>query len=101
MATDKVQAMDPTGELLRAFQTKIAQAQHHAMVTGGTMDGAEVEADMAIIDYFNPNGLGEGKYFIYQGVKVFPQGEMEKIKAEENKSLVNKLHGNFGIVVSP
>ncbi|MCA2656872.1 hypothetical protein [Microcystis sp. M061S2] len=98
---DKVQAIDPTGELLRAFQTKIAQAQHHAMVTGGTMESAEIEADKTIIDYFNPNGLGEGKFFIYQGVKVYPQGEMEKIKAEDSASLVNKLHGNFGTVVSP
>ena len=58
------------------------------------MGGEEyIEAPMVLIEHFNKKGLNGGKYFHYKGIKVFPEGQAEKIMEEESIPMAERLHG--------
>lgn len=60
----------------------------------------EIEASDEIIKYYNRNGLGEAKYFIFEGIKVYPMGKTEEIQKTEAEGLAQRLHGaKEGVVV--
>lgn len=76
---------DAVGVEIRDFQTSVAVAKQR---------GERVmETTQAVIDYFNPMGLGTAKHFIYMGVMVFPSGTSTAELNEMRTSMAFKLHG--------
>lgn len=73
------------GQEVREFESIIGRALG--------MGETELEASQPIIDYYNPAGLGGTEYFIYKGIKIYPVGQIAKIKAEESVQLGQRLHG--------
>lgn len=67
------------------LMAKIAQAK---------MEGADsVETSPEIIAHFNRRGLNGAKYFIMDGIKVYPTGKTEEIEAEEDMPISQKVFG--------
>lgn len=58
-----------------------------------------LEAPEAVFTALNPTGLGGAKFFIYEGIKVFPIGKTEEIEEEMNTSLYDKIHGKSGAFI--
>jgi hypothetical protein len=67
--------------------TEFMDAVMEAKLTGQEW----IEVSPKIIQYYNKNGLGSAKYFIFQGIKVCNYGESEKIQAEMEMSWEDKL----------
>lgn len=87
-----VQETAPKKKLNEAIIDKMSAFQ--ATVKAAKMQGVEsLEATDEIIQYLNPTGLNGAKFFIYDGIKVFPVGKTDEIEAEMNESLYKKLHG--------
>lgn len=78
-------------EPMSVFQGRIAAAKHQKVES--------IETSQEIIDYLNPNGLNGAKYFIYQGVKVYPEGKTAEIESEEDKPIHERLHGKGSIII--
>lgn len=87
----KLEDLNGRRETLADFETKISVA-----LMG---DEREVETSEEVIKYLNPRGLGIGKYFIYKGVKVYPQGTRDAIQAEESVQISQRLHGAADMVL--
>ena len=87
----KLEDLNGRRETLADFETKISVA-----LMG---DEREVETTEEVIKYLNPRGLGIGKYFIYKGVKVYPQGSKDSIVAEESVQISQRLHGAADMVL--
>ena len=51
-----------------------------------------VETTWDVVNFFNPNGLGGAKYFIMNGIMVFPYGEYEKFNHEQGIQLDQVMH---------
>ena len=77
--------LDDRYQTTSEFEHKISAAVHQKVES--------IEATQEIIDYYNPNGLGGSKFFIYKGVKVFPTGRTEEIENELDQDLSEKIHG--------
>jgi hypothetical protein len=73
-----------TEEKVSNFLQKIAIAQAEG--------NPYIETSEDIIQKFNPMGLNGAKYFIYHGVKVFPNGQAEKILEEEQIPIEQRIH---------
>lgn len=58
-----------------------------------------VEASPEIINYYLPRGLGNTKYFIFQGIKVAPTGTIQSAQDAENEDLSTKVFGPSECVV--
>lgn len=84
--------LDPLAADIRDFTAAVAVAKHK---------GEEnIETSEEVIAFFNPNGLGGAKHFIYNGIMVCPYGQTEQIRKEMNEALSAKLHGaKEGILV--
>lgn len=52
-----------------------------------------VETDEGIIKHFCPKGLGDALHFDYKGVKVCLRGNREKLEAQLNLTIEEKMHG--------
>lgn len=78
--------IDPTGE----FIGRIALAKR--LLSEGRGDGW-VETTKEMVDYYNPNGLGTAKYFIYNGIKVCEQGLKDTCIEEMELSAHERAHG--------
>ena len=74
-------------ETIHTFFDKIHKA---------TIDGEEfVETSDEIIKHYNKNGLGpNANYFIFQGIKVCPFGQLESIREELERPLALIIHGD-------
>lgn len=83
--------MDEYGLEIRAFMSEVSRAHHK----GET----EMEVSPRIIEHYNPNGLGNSEYFIYENVKVYPEGHKERIKKEEAITLEEKMHGSKTVIM--
>lgn len=83
--------MDEYGQEIRAFIADISRAHH--------MKQDELEVSERILEYYNPNGMGDSEYFIFQNVKVYPRGHKERIKLKEAITLEEKLHNSKGAIV--
>lgn len=53
-----------------------------------------METSDEVIKYYNPAGLGGAKYFIFEGIKVFPLGLRDEIKGAEEEQMGRRLHGS-------
>ena len=76
---------DPFGQEIRDFVSNIARCHQEGV--------KETEASDEIIQYYNQNGLGEAKFFIFQSVCVYPMGKTAAIKAEMSEQMSKRLHG--------
>lgn len=56
-------------------------------------DDVWVETTPEIMAYFNRNGMGGARHFIYKGIKVCLPGDAGKIEAEESKTAEERIHG--------
>ena len=84
--------MDPFGQEIRDFISNVARCQAEGV--------EETEASDEILAYYNRNGMGNSKFFIFQGIKVYPLGKTAAIKAEAAEQMGKRLHGaKEGIVV--
>lgn len=52
-----------------------------------------VETTPEIIDHFNKQGLGGARYFVYKGIKVCAEGELEPIQEYLAKTMEERVHG--------
>ena len=78
-------------ETISEFLVKVDRAK---------MDRQEwVEASPEIINYYLPRGLGNTKYFIFQGIKVAPTGTIESAQNSEDEDLSTKVFGPSECVV--
>lgn len=72
-------------ELVSDFKDAIEMAK---------MSGDEwVETTEEVINYFNKGGLKGAPYFIYNGVKVCRNGDLEKVEDYMNRDLYVEAHG--------
>lgn len=72
-------------ERLHRFEMTISRAKHEKMEF--------IEVPMDILNYIWPMGMNGGKYGIYKDVKLFPEGQAEKIMADEDVPIAVRLHG--------
>jgi len=77
---------DHFGQDIRDFISQIAVCKSQGM--------EELESSNEIIKYYNRGGLGDAKYFIFEGIKVYPLGQMETIKKEAEEQMSVRLHGH-------
>lgn len=78
--------IDDTKETVHTFLDKISLAK--------SQGDDSIETTDAIITHYNRAGLNGGKYFIFQGIKVYPKGQTDAIEAEERQQMGQKLHGS-------
>jgi hypothetical protein len=76
-------------ETVSIFESKIAHAKRQS---GGTNDHVWVETSKAIIDFYNPHGLGKTPFFSYNGVFVCEKGNLEACHAFLDRDLNQELH---------
>jgi hypothetical protein len=70
---------------LDQFHTAIAEAQ---------LAGDEyIEAPLEIILKHNKKGLNGSAFFIYKGIKVYPEGQALELEKKQNADLLVTLHG--------
>ena len=53
-----------------------------------------IETSEEIIDHYNPDGIGQAGFFIFQGIKCAPFGKKDALVAEMSKSLGQINHGD-------
>ena len=81
-AVDITPEVDDTRDTVNSFMTKIAQAKS---------EGAEsIETSQAVIDHYNRAGLNGSDYFIYDGIKVYPDGKTDEIETKSKMSMEEK-----------
>lgn len=71
------------------FRNMIAFAQ--------SSDKEYIETTPEVISFFNKNGLNGKDHFIYQGIKVFPEGRAKEILEYEARDMTAESFGNVGI----
>lgn len=79
--------------MLAKFEANIAAAKH--------THEEWVEAPKDIIDYYNRNGLGGARYFIYKGVKVCESGQLDSVTDDLSTQTLHRTFGKSeGTVIS-
>lgn len=73
------------------FDTRMAR--FIKMIARARIEKKDVEVDEDIINYLNPNGLGQLPYFHYQSVRVFKEGTKDDCLKMINMQVGQKLHG--------
>lgn len=88
----KTVVVDDVKETVSSFMDKIARAK---------ADGIEyIETSPEMIQFYNRNGLNGSEYFIYSGIKVFPEGKAEAILNKEAEQIGQRIHGiQEGVVI--
>jgi hypothetical protein len=85
-----------------ALQTNLVSKEHHDTINSffdkihqATIEGSEwVETTPQIIHHYNKQGLGKAEYFIFQGIKVCPYGQSERLQKELSRQLGSVLYGD-------
>lgn len=91
--TEPTTVLDDAKETTREFLERLDVAKR---------EGEEfIEASDDIISFYNRRGLNGGKYFIMEGIKVYPIGKMDEITAKEDESMEQRMHGNSKITEGP
>lgn len=92
MSSSKGKPIDDVTETVNEFLNKIAVAQ------GAGEESVETTPE--IIAHFNKRGLGinpltgkPNRHFVYNGIKVYPNGERDQIEAEQDEPLGQRMHG--------
>ena len=80
-----LRVIDDTVETVNGFLSKIAVAKREGI--------PYVETSIDVVNHYNRNGLGDSKYFYFDGIRVYPHGTKEIVESEERMSTNDRTFG--------